>query len=290
MTIDLATRRQFYAEELQATSNLRSPALVDALMNVPRERFCRPGPWLMMGEAEFGGLPRRTPDGDPRHLYHNVAVAIDPSRQLFNGMPSTLTIWIDALALTPGARVLHVGCGLGYYTALMAHSVGASGRVVALEVDEALAVEARTNLAVFPWVTIRHDDATRPLAESFDAIVVNAGVTHPQGTWLEALAPGGTMVLPLTVTMDAMGGHIGKGTVLLIVNDRTDGSLTVRPLSMVAIYSGVGLRDAELNRRLGDAMRRMPFPRVNRLRRDAHEPAASCWFHGDTFCFDTQVQ
>ncbi len=31
--------------------------------------------------------PRKTPDADPRHLYHNVSVAIDPARQLFNGAP-----------------------------------------------------------------------------------------------------------------------------------------------------------------------------------------------------------
>jgi len=46
--------------------------------------------------------------------------------------------------------------------------------------------------------------------ESFDAILVSAGVTHPQRTWLDALPLGGRMTLSLTATMPAMG-PIGKG-------------------------------------------------------------------------------
>ena len=56
---------------------------------------------------------------------------------------------------------------------------------------------------------------------------------------------------------------------------------------MVAIYSAVGLRDDELNDRLGKAMAggSMQWLAIKRLRRDAHEPAASCWLHGPSFCF-----
>jgi protein-L-isoaspartate(D-aspartate) O-methyltransferase len=59
---------------------------------------------------------------------------------LFNGAPALLARLIDLLALRPGSRVLHVGAGTGYYSALMAHVVGASGSVLALEVDEPLAL------------------------------------------------------------------------------------------------------------------------------------------------------
>jgi len=69
-------------------------------------------------------------------VYHNVAVAIDPARQLFNGQPGTLAVWIDTLDLAAGMRVLHVGAGLGYYSAVMAECVGPTGRVVAYEVDD----------------------------------------------------------------------------------------------------------------------------------------------------------
>ena len=65
-------------------------------------------------------------------------MAIDPERQLFNGAPAFVARLIDALGLRPGARVLHIGAGLGYYSAIIGHVVGATGSVVALEIDEAL--------------------------------------------------------------------------------------------------------------------------------------------------------
>ena len=85
-----------------------------------------------------GNLLRLTPDADPRHVYHNLGIAIDSSRDLFNGQPTVVGSWIHALALQAGNHVLHVGCGLGYYSALMAQMVGAGGRVVAIDVDESL--------------------------------------------------------------------------------------------------------------------------------------------------------
>src|SRR5262245_17619866 len=138
MMLDADTRRWFFAEELEAQANLRSPALVEALASVPRERYLPPGPWLIRS-TEFGFGPRMTADDDPRRVCHNVAVAIDPSRELYNGFPTTVASFIDVLDLHPGDRVLHVGCGLGYYTALMARCVGESGRVVAVEIDTDLA-------------------------------------------------------------------------------------------------------------------------------------------------------
>lgn len=282
--IDLTARRRFFAEEIEAVANLRSRALVEALASVPREQFLPPGPWVVRGESDFAGPPRETPDADPRHLYHNIGVAIDPARQLFNGQPSVIATAIDALALAPGKRVLHIGCGLGYYTALMAHSVGRGGRVVAVEVDAALAAEARANLRSTPWVDVRRGDGSGPLGESFDGILVNAGVTHPLETWLDALAPGARMVVPLTA---AMGPTLGKGVMVLLTNDGDGSVLAARGLTPVAIYSAVGLRDEGLNGRLGPALARSFFPHLTRLRRDRHDEGPACWLHAPTFCLQS---
>ncbi|HYM26105.1 MAG TPA: hypothetical protein VEU08_22965 [Vicinamibacterales bacterium] len=312
-TLDLERRRRFYAEELEAVCKLRSPRLVDAFAEVPRERFLAPGPWTVMADGDFlmpGAGPmalrmRATPDADPARVYHNITVAIDPSRTLFNGQPATLAVWIDALDLAPGGRVLHVGAGTGYYTAIMAHCVGPSGRIVAFEVDEALAAEARANLAWMPWVEVYAGDAAYPSGSAraaeersgapdppratemaFNAIVVNAGVTHPLAWWLDALADGGRMILPLTGTMPGMG-TIGKGVVLLVT--RTGGRFDARAITMVAIYSAVGLRDSDMNARLGKALMSGPmqWAAIKTLRRDAHDADATCWLHGDGFCLST---
>jgi protein-L-isoaspartate(D-aspartate) O-methyltransferase len=166
--------------------------------------------------------------------------------------PSFLAKMIDRLALRRGSRVLHVGAGLGYYSAVMAYVVGRSGSVVAL-------------------------------GGPFDAILVNAGVTHPQDAWLDALAPEGRLILPLTVDMPAMGPTLGKGVMAMIIRT-TEGALLAEILSFVAIYSAIGLRDPDIEARLGQALRRTSFPNLTRLRREAHESSPECWLHAGHFC------
>jgi protein-L-isoaspartate(D-aspartate) O-methyltransferase len=289
--MDLALRRRFFAEEIEAVGKLRSAALVDALATVPRERYLPPGPWTVLADADMaaGGPPktRQTADADPARVYHNITVAIDPERQLFNGQPSMLAGWIDVLDLARGGRVMHLGCGLGYYTALMGRVVGETGRVVALEADPALAERAQANLIAMPWVDVRAADGRDVGGETFDAILINAGVTHPLPSWLDALAPGGRMILPLTAAIGAMG-NISKGPAILITHE-TSGDFSARLAGFVAIYSAVGIRDARLNERLGQAMMGGPqkFAALSRLRRDAHEPSSSCWLHDAAFCLSS---
>lgn len=287
--MDLQLRRRFFAEELEAVCRLRSPALVDALATVPRERFLPAGPWTVLVDVPAflgaGIHTSRTPDADPARVCHNIGIAIDATRQLFNGHPGTIAPWIDALDLRPGARVMHVGCGLGYYTAIAAHIVGPSGRVVAYEVDRALADAARTNLSGHPWVEVRAGDASEELDSDFDAILVNAGLTHPPDAWLESMAPGARAVLPITGTLAAMGSQIGKGLVVQIAKQSAS-EFPARVIGFVAIYTAAGLRDAALNDQLGKALMAGPmrWQAITRLRRDSHQASESCWLHGPTFC------
>ena len=83
-TLDL--QRQFFAEEIEAVARLKTPALVAALAAVPRERFLPPGPWTTLADVDivaggFSGSPAKhvmTLDADPRRVYHNIGIAIDP--------------------------------------------------------------------------------------------------------------------------------------------------------------------------------------------------------------------
>jgi protein-L-isoaspartate(D-aspartate) O-methyltransferase len=94
-----------------------------------------PSPKARLSRADASGTPgyTSTPDADPAHLYHDVVVAIDAPRQLNNGQPSFLAFCLDSLDLKAGERVVHIGCGVGYYTAIIAEVIGPKGHVLAQE-------------------------------------------------------------------------------------------------------------------------------------------------------------
>jgi protein-L-isoaspartate(D-aspartate) O-methyltransferase len=290
---NLSAERRFFAEEIQVVANLRSETLIDALATVPREQFLPPGPWTVRSEGDLGGGLRMTPGADPRFVYHNIAIGIDPARMLFNGAPSVIGMAIDRLGVAPAGHVLHLGSGTGYFTALIGHCVGPNGRVVAIEIDEQLAERSRTNVAGMSWIEVRHGAGTEPLGETFDAVLINAGVTHPHRGWLDSLAPGGRLIMPLTATMPAMG-NIGKGPLILLSkrtgdSDSTGASvLDARVVGFVAIFSAVGLRDDALNGEIGRVLAKNPFPALKTFRRDSHEAAASCWLHASSGCLSLE--
>jgi len=284
--MDLTLRRRFFAEEIEAASNIKTPALVEALASTPREHFLPPGPWMVKSDADVLSPPRRTPDADPSRVYHNLSVGIDPTRMLFNGAPGFVSFLIDSLALRAGERVLHVGCGLGYYSSLIARVVGSAGHVTAIDVEEPLALGARANLRDLPWVDVRCGNAIELGDESYDAILINAGVTHPQRSWLNAMRAGARLMLPLTAAFPGMG-PIGKGTVVMVTKNDDTSQYAARTITVTAIYSALGLRDDRLNEQLIELLKKNPFPRLKALRLDHHEQSADCWLHGDAWCFMT---
>ena len=274
--------RRAFAEKIRALAGVRSPLLVEALATVRREDFMGPGPWQIL-RLESGRGYEWTPDDDPRHLCDNVLVALDASRRLNNGEPAGLLRWLDDLELAPGERVLHVGCGVGYYTAVAAAAVP-GGSVVGIELDPQLAERARRNLAHTPNATVRPGDGSAGVAGSFDAIFVNAGATEPLPAWLDALAPGGRLLLPLTVTIPGAG--VGGGHMLLV--RRQAAGLAARFVSPVGIFDCAGARSAAGERLLRTAYTRGGLERVRSLRSDAHEAGSHCWLHAPRFCLSEQ--
>jgi len=280
VTEPVAEQRRRFADEIGAAAGLPAP-LVEAFATVPREHFLGPGPWLVWGERDTG--PRPTPDADPARVYANQSIAIDSARHLFNGLPSFLGMSIAALGLAPGHHVLHVGPGLGYYTAVMGELVKPNGSVLAIEVDAGLAARAQSLVLPRSPVEIRHGNGAGPFDRAFDAILVSAGMTHPLTAWLDALTPDGRMVLPLTAPMPMTTANVGKGQLVLLTG-RGDGEYAARGLSYVAIYSALDLRDAALEALLTAAMLRSPASSFTQLTRRPHEQTGACFLHTSEWC------
>jgi protein-L-isoaspartate(D-aspartate) O-methyltransferase len=275
----LERARREFAEKVRALAGLRTERLVEALATVRREDFLGPGPWRVMRPDATGRGYVWTPDDDPRHIQDNVLVAIDAGRYLNNGEPAALLRWLDELALAPGDRVLHIGCGVGYYTAIAAAAVP-GGRVLGVEVDPRLAELARRRLARTPNAAVLAGDGSLAAAGRFDAIFVNAGATEPLPAWRGALAPGGRLLLPLTAPMRRKG--FGAGWMLLVT--RRAHGFAARFTSTVAVIDCTGARTADGDRRLRAAYERGGHERVRSLREETHAPAADCWLHAESFC------
>jgi protein-L-isoaspartate(D-aspartate) O-methyltransferase len=277
--------REFYAREVKFAASLTTPGLVEALAKVAREKFLGPGPWQIgsaegraMSVAGLGQLSYVTVE-DPRDVYHNVVISLDRAKDINNGQPGSLGRWIDALALKPGERAYHLGCGVGYYTAIMAEVVGPSGSVVGLELQPELAARAEKNLADYGNVRVEAGDGAAFDPGECDAILVNCGVTHPQTKWLERLREGGRLVLPFTM---AVNPTIGQGVMTKII--RSNGKYATELVTPLAIFSGGSLRDPALEPQLLKGLTTGGLLKLKSLRRDAHEAGETCVVHRQDVC------
>jgi protein-L-isoaspartate(D-aspartate) O-methyltransferase len=288
MARDTADVRREYAEAIRTESGIRSEALLAAFARVPRERFVGKGPWYFASKESWlagGARYLLSESADPRLVYRNLAIAFDPTSDLTNGHPGKVAAWIEALALRPRSRVLHVGCGTGYYTAIMAAAAGPGAQIVAVEIDPSLARRAKRCLAGVPGIDLRCADAKTIDPGPVDAILVSAGFLGPASTWLDRLQPGGRMMMPITFSLP--GVSLTKGPVFCIGKD-ADSSLSAAYHSFAMIYGDPAGRDAALDTALHDRCLAATWGEVRSVRRDAHEPEDACWLHAPGCCFSTR--
>ena len=273
---ELTTLRRAYARHVAFASRTDDSRLEAALAAVRREAFMGPGPW----EIGIGpGGARVTPDADPHWLYQDVLVSLIREKSLNNGQPTFLAFLIALGRIQAGEHVVHIGAGVGYYTAIMAELAGRAGRVTAIEYEPELAARAAQNLAAYPQVeTVCADGSTHPLAPA-DVILVNAGATRPLDLWLDALKDGGRLILPLTVGYTLPSGvAMTHGHVFLIERQGDDFIATWK--SQTAIYPCFGAQDEASEQSLKAALRGGGHDKVRRLRREPDVPAESTWAGG----------
>lgn len=159
-------------------------AVTDAMQATPRVHF----------------LPRR----------QRRSAALDQALEIGYGQtcsqPSTVERMLRLLDVRPAQRVLDVGSGSGWTTALIGHLVGPDGRVVGLEIVPELVERGRTNLAGTdrPWAVIEEAEygvLGKPQDDLFDRILVSAMSDSLPQELVDQLAPGGILVVPVAGSM-----------------------------------------------------------------------------------------
>jgi protein-L-isoaspartate(D-aspartate) O-methyltransferase len=155
---------------------IRDRRVLAAFRVVPRARFVPPE---ATGQA-YLDVPVRIPHGQ------------------VTTQPSLIAAMVAALGLTGGERVLEVGTGLGFQTAILARL---ARRVVSVERFADLAAQARANLAAagVDGVTVVVGDGTLGVPEHapYQAIVVSAASPRVPGPLVAQLDDGGRLVHPV---------------------------------------------------------------------------------------------
>ncbi len=270
------TLRTAYAHRMMRLAGVVDPRLEAASAAVPREDFAGPPPWRV--SAGFSGLGQG--DRDVASLYDDVLVVIDDQRGINNGQPSLHAQSLAALAVSEGETVVQIGAGAGYYTAILAHLVGPSGKVFAYEIETDIAERARRNLARYAQVEVRTGSGVTDGLPKADAIYVNAAASHPVRAWLDALNPGGRLLFPL------QAAH-SSGAMLLITRPRSESDAwPAKLLSAVVFIACEGAQDPKIGRRLDAAFRRGGAERVRWLKFGPTAPQ-DAWLHGDGWALTT---
>ncbi len=157
-------------------AGVKDPRVVAAMARVPREQFV-PAP-----------LRARAYEDRPLPIGHGQTIS----------QPGVVGLMTQLLQLEADARVLEVGTGCGYQTAVLAEL---AGTVFSVERIPALSAEARRNLdeAGCPNIQLRVGDGHLgwPDKAPYDAIVVTAAPPKVPAALVDQLAEGGRLVLPV---------------------------------------------------------------------------------------------
>lgn len=155
---------------------IKDPAVVSAFRRVPRERFVPPE----HQEDAYGDFP--------------LPIGLDQTIS----QPYIVALMMEALSLTKKDKVLEIGAGSGYQTALLAEIVSF---VYSVERIPELAQRAEEVLKELGYTNflIKNADGTKGLAEyqPYDAIIVSAAAAKVPSTLFKQLALNGRMVIPV---------------------------------------------------------------------------------------------
>ena len=268
MPTSVALRRRL-VEELEQAGHIRTAAVRDAFLAVPRERF-------VPEFAKSDGLDA---------VYRNDVVITKKDEHggavSSSSAPSIMAVMLEQLQLEPGHRVLEVGAGTGYNAALIKHIIGGSGRVTTIDIDPATARQARANLraARVPARVVAGDGRKGHSAGApFDRIIATASATEIPKPWYRQLAPGGIIVAPfflrhgvywpqIAVALRKVKGGLESASVaaagFMALRDSADAPATGVPYVDI-LMKGVGA-ERRIAAMTGEALRTLDDARIRKL-------------------------
>ncbi len=189
-----AEQRNHMIESQIIARGIKDPAVIDALRNVPRERFI--------------------PETDRPLAYGDHPVPIGHGQTI--SQPYIVAYMTELLQVRPGHRVLEIGTGSGYQAAVLARM---TDTVHTIEIVEPLHRRASAILPGFGIPTDRivlgDGYAGLPDEAPFDRIIVTAAPPKVPQPLIDQLAPGGRMVVPV--------GPTGETQQLLLITRDQDG-------------------------------------------------------------------
>jgi protein-L-isoaspartate(D-aspartate) O-methyltransferase len=223
--------QQQLVTDLEHLGAIRSPAVREAFCAIPRHRFL-PHYYEQQGNT-FHWQKRSAPppEVDPtsvcawlKTIYTNRArTTLLDEEQLpisSSSQPSIMAHMLEALQVEPVMRVLEIGTGTGYNSALLSHLTGASMLVTTIDINSSLVKQAREALdeVVGPGIVACVGDGYQGVLEGapYDRIIATARTATIPDAWYEQLAPDGKLVMDL-------GGQLTGG--LLVAEKAVSGSM-----------------------------------------------------------------
>lgn len=201
------------------------------------DRSEQPEEWLRQVYTHDRALVTQLDDG-ATPLEDRSSQGVEPTSSI--SCPAVVVNMLRAARPEPGQRVLEIGTGTGYNTALLAHRVGAEN-VTTIEIDAGLAkvAEVKLNeLGLAPRVVVGDGEQGHPDRAPYELILSTVGVQEIPRPWLEQLAEGGLLVTPIDSPFHCDGlvrlvgdgrGHARGRLVGSVSFMKTRGQRTKRP-------------------------------------------------------------
>jgi protein-L-isoaspartate(D-aspartate) O-methyltransferase len=165
--------------------------------------------------AAFDAVPREEflPAGSRSQASYDGPLPIGHGQT--NSQPRSVAAMLRLLDVRDGQRVLDVGAGSGWTTALLAHLVGPAGLVVGVELVPELAVWGEQNVrrTSGDWASVREAEPGVlgvPAEGPYDRILVSAEPGRIPGELLDQLGDPGRMVLPVAGVMTVVERAEGR--------------------------------------------------------------------------------